>query len=245
MQWHNSCATNDGTNDGGRSKTNYLKEDMMKTPSRNLKGAGRWLAMAMLLMFAMVEPATHTILFGGTVGLAYSPNSLTATVGDTIRWQGDFTMHPLSSTTIPSGATVWHVTTGTEFNYPVKTPGTYNYQCDVHFSVGMTGSFTANAMPVIEKTGNRYGSGLQIQEIEPNPALRSQVRIAYIVPEAQKVTLALYSLQGRKVATLVQGRKEAGKYQVDMLPDELASGTYFCRLQGIGSSSQRSLFIIR
>ena len=96
-----------------------------------------------LLPVWVLTAATHIILFGGGVGLNYSPNSLTVAVGDTIQWQGDFIFHPLSSTTIPAGAASWHNETGTIFNYTVPVPGTYNYHCDNHFFLGMTGSFVA------------------------------------------------------------------------------------------------------
>ena len=43
-----------------------------------------------LLPVWVLTAATHIILFGGGVGLNYSPNSLTVAVGDTIQWQGDF-----------------------------------------------------------------------------------------------------------------------------------------------------------
>jgi len=96
-----------------------------------------------LLPIWVLTATTHVILFGGGVGLHYSPNSLGVFVGDTIRWQGDFLFHPLSSTSVPVGAASWHNETGTIFNYTVLIPGTYNYQCDNHFSFGMTGSFVA------------------------------------------------------------------------------------------------------
>ena len=202
------------------------------------------------LLFLIIVPAvsramTHTILFGGAVGLAYSPNSLTVTVGDTIRWQGDFTFHPLSSTTIPSNATAWHSASGTQFDYPVKSPGVYNYQCDVHFSLGMTGTFTSTPAGMNGSTAPPSPLNLQLLEITPNPALQTQIRIGYGVPDAQKVTLALYNMQGRKVMTLFQGLKASGRYDANLAPDQLASGTYLCRLQGSKTSVQRSVFIIK
>lgn len=89
------------------------------------------------------QPATHTILFGGLVGFQYSPQYIEAIVGDTLRWQGDFSLHPLSSTAVPVGASPWHVESGTGFNYPLLTAGPYRYQCDFHFSSGMVGSVFA------------------------------------------------------------------------------------------------------
>lgn len=99
--------------------------------------------LSMLILPRTCESATtHIINFGGVLGFAFSPSSLTIGLGDTLQWQGDFSIHPLSSTTIPAGAATWLVTTGTVFNYVVQDAGTYNYQCNIHFIIGMIGSFT-------------------------------------------------------------------------------------------------------
>jgi len=87
--------------------------------------------------------SADAIAFGGSLGLAYSPASLTVKVGDTVTWQGDFTTHPLVS-----GATCGHpdglfaTGTGTIFSFTFTAPGTYPYYCDVHCSLGMTGVVT-------------------------------------------------------------------------------------------------------
>jgi len=84
--------------------------------------------MLLVGIAALVSPSTllattHLIQFGGSFGLNYSPNTLTVNVGDTIRWQGNFSFHPLSSVTIPAGALSWTNTTGTVFTYVVQIPG--------------------------------------------------------------------------------------------------------------------------
>ena len=43
--------------------------------------------------------------------------------------------------------------------------------------------------------------------------------------------LTVHDLAGRRVATLVDGEREAGRHAVDWRPRELASGTYLYRLQ--------------
>jgi|WetSurMetagenome_2_1015567.scaffolds.fasta_scaffold618862_1 plastocyanin len=102
------------------------------------------------ISMSTVGAVTHTVQFGVSGALAYSPSSFSANVGDTVTWVGDFSMHPLSSTTIPSGAASFHNTSGTTpYSYVITVAGTYNYQCDFHFSVGMTGSFTVTTVGVI------------------------------------------------------------------------------------------------
>ena len=134
---------------------------------------------------------------------------------------------------------------GTQFDYIISKVGDYNYHCDVHFSLGMTGAFTAIPSPMIERSAVQTGANLQVQDIYPNPAVLSPVRIVYTVPAAQRVTLAIYNMQGAKVATLAQGKRSQGEYRVDLVPNALPSGTYIARLTGVHQSANRSFFIVR
>jgi plastocyanin len=94
--------------------------------------------------FSVAFATNHIITFGNYF---YSPAATSVAVGDTITWQGDFPNHPLSTTAIPSGAlAINHVDIGTSYSYVVLVPGTYSYRCDLHFSMGMFGSFSATAI---------------------------------------------------------------------------------------------------
>jgi hypothetical protein len=63
----------------------------------------------------------------------------------------------------------------------------------------------------------------------PNP-FNPSTKIKYNVPVGQKVTLKVYDLIGREVASLVDEWKGAGDYSVDFNPSNLASGIYFSKL---------------
>ncbi len=66
----------------------------------------------------------------------------------------------------------------------------------------------------------------------PNP-FNPQTRIGYRLPAASDVKLELYDMLGRKLATLVNARQEAGSYLIALNSQtlNLASGMYFYRLQ--------------
>jgi|GEM_PF-6876220 plastocyanin len=115
-----------------------------------------WILSAIFsLVFAFSACAmTHVINFGGSLGFVYSPSQLNADVGDTISWRGDFSVHPLSSTSVPSGAAAFSNSSGTQFDYVIKVAGSYRYQCDVHFSIGMVGSFTVTGTSVVPRVSN-------------------------------------------------------------------------------------------
>jgi len=98
----------------------------------------------LILSHADTFAITHTITFGGT---SFTPNTLNVNTGDTIIWSGTFSFHAIQSTSVPNGAATWGPTiaTTTSLSYVVSVAGTYNYQCNIHASMGMTGSFTATS----------------------------------------------------------------------------------------------------
>jgi len=97
-----------------------------------------------LLISSQAFGVTQTINFSGT---SFSPNTLSVTVGDVINFVGSFAFHIIQSTGVPAGAAAFGPTNaGTvTFSYTVTVAGTYNYQCNIHAAMGMTGTFTATA----------------------------------------------------------------------------------------------------
>ena len=64
----------------------------------------------------------------------------------------------------------------------------------------------------------------------PNP-FNPTTTIKYALPKASKVKLEVFNLLGQKVATLVNGFKQAGYHQVTFDGSRLPSGVYYFRLQ--------------
>ena len=79
----------------------------------------------------------------------------------------------------------------------------------------------------------------------PNPfALRTTIRFA--LPRAVDVRLEVYNLAGRRVATLVNGPREAGRHAVPFEPSGLRSGVYFVRFSAGGfEATRKMLFFVR
>jgi plastocyanin len=207
-----------------------------------------WLAVGaftMLLVFAPRSDATtHIIQFGGPIGFEYSPSALEVTVGDTVEWQGSFTSHPLSSTTIPPGVSPWHNGTGTDFKYVVPLPGTYNYRCDIHFASGMVGSFTATLTAVDDKQTLERPASFRLDQNFPNP-FNPSTTIEFALPRASRVLLTVHNMLGQEVATVVDEEKPAGTHQILYKPEDLASGIYFYRLQVEDFVQTKTLVLLR
>jgi len=83
----------------------------------------------------------------------------------------------------------------------------------------------------------------------PNP-FNAETTIAYDVAEPRQVRLAVYTLTGQLVRTLVDGEQPAGSYSVtwdgrDGTGRDVASGVYVCRLEARGHRTTRKMLLVR
>ena len=76
----------------------------------------------------------------------------------------------------------------------------------------------------------------------PNP-FNPATRIRYEIPKASFVSLKIYDLLGREVATLVNEEKQSGSYEVEFDGSNLSSGIYFYRMQA-GSYINTKKFVL-
>lgn len=85
---------------------------------------------------------------------------------------------------------------------------------------------------------------VQLQPNYPNP-FNPTTRITYELPRASEVQLTVYNIAGRKVATLVDGRRRAGTHAVTFDGQNLASGLYIYRLQTGNYSLSRKMLLVK
>jgi hypothetical protein len=105
-----------------------------------------------------------------------------------------------------------------------------------HISLGFT---TLSNMP----------SGFSLEQNYPNPFNPLTV-VSYRLPVTSHVTIKIYDLLGKEVATLVDGKMDAGEHRVDWNPSTssghvLASGVYLCRMCAGRFTQIRKLLLIR
>lgn len=87
---------------------------------------------------------------------------------------------------------------------------------------------------------------LSLSVPRPNPVIR-RTTIAYAVPSADRVSLAIYDVAGRRVRSLFAGQADAGIYRAewdgqDDLGQSVAAGIYYVRLSS--STEQRSQRVV-
>ena len=78
----------------------------------------------------------------------------------------------------------------------------------------------------------------------PNP-FNPSTTIRYELPKASHVTLTVYDLLGREVATLVNDVEEPGYKSVQWDASRFSSGVYFCRLTAGEFIQTRKLLLVR
>lgn len=96
----------------------------------------------------------------------------------------------------------------------------------------------------VEETAVELPEGPIFLAAYPNP-FRGQATLRYALPTAGPVVLKVYDVQGREVATLVDGALPAGTHEVRFEAPHLASGLYFYRLEAAGRTATRTMMLVR
>ena len=78
----------------------------------------------------------------------------------------------------------------------------------------------------------------------PNPTT-GDARVAFDVPTASDVSVVLYDLLGRRVATLAEGQMTAGRHEARLNAGALAPGVYVVRMQAGTFQATRRMTVVR
>jgi hypothetical protein len=107
-------------------------------------------------------------------------------------------------------------------------------------------------------TGVESGTGnikkFVLEQNYPNP-FNPVTKIIYTIPNAESplpegaggglVTLKVYNILGREVATLVDEEKPAGRYELEFDGSQLSSGVYFYKLISGGLNITRKMLLLK
>jgi hypothetical protein len=91
-----------------------------------------------------------------------------------------------------------------------------------------------------------FPASMKLQQNYPNP-FNPATTIQFTIPAGIRdvVSLQVFDVLGREVATLVNEEKEAGSHEVTWDATGIASGVYLYRLQAGGYSEARKLVLMR
>ena len=83
-----------------------------------------------------------------------------------------------------------------------------------------------------------------LEQNYPNPFNPTTI-IKYSVPKQSYVSLKVYDILGREVATLVNEEKPAGTYEVSWEAKNLASGVYFYKISAGDYTAVKKMILLR
>jgi hypothetical protein len=99
---------------------------------------------------------------------------------------------------------------------------------------------TVSAVPVLPSVPGTF----RLFQNYPNP-FNPTTTIQYSVPSSQYVSLKIYDVLGREVASLVDGTRQPGTYTVTWDASGFSSGVYFYRLMAGSFVGTKKLVLVR
>ena len=121
----------------------------------------------------------------------------------------------------------------------MNAPGKYQYRLKQRDT---DGKFEYS--PVLNVSLDDFIKNYQLMQNYPNPFNPSTV-IRYGLPRDGFVTLKVYDILGRKVATLVNEYEAAGSYNVTFNASNLASGIYIYQLKSGDFVANKKLILMK
>jgi plastocyanin len=92
-----------------------------------------------LAVYAGTRPASAASFMVSEANFAFSPNTLTVQVGDTVTWKNNDASIP-HTTQSDGNWNSGNMAPGATFSFTFNTPGTYSYYCAYHRGMGMVGT---------------------------------------------------------------------------------------------------------
>ena len=109
-------------------------------------------------------------------------------------------------------------------------------------------SFSLDLVTVTSLTGvgnnNQIINSYNLSQNYPNP-FNPTTKINFSIPKSGLVTLKVYNVLGKEVASLVNEVKNAGSYAVDFDGSELTSGTYFYRIEAGDFTDVKKMILLK
>ncbi|MBK6912028.1 MAG: trypsin-like peptidase domain-containing protein [bacterium] len=123
------------------------------------------------------------------------------------------------------------------------------------YTLNVTGTACANpdgpndgdgviAVEMADPNKDYLPESYELHQNYPNP-FNPSTSIAYDLLEASHVSLKVFDVLGREVATLATGHHEAGRYTVNFDAASLASGVYVYRLEANGFVDSKKMLLMK
>ena len=172
--------------------------------------------LVLIVAFSQAHAALHIITVSDN---QFTPATLNAECGDTVKWVWESGDHTTWSNSIPTGASPWVESINsidTTYSYQVNEAGTYNYIC--YFHAMMTGSIIVTCPTEIASLSDNDFSSL----VYPNPFENS---LTIETPDA--TLISIYTITGEKIKTIILTE---GQTKTQINTRDMAPGIYLCAI---------------
>lgn len=119
-------------------------------------------------------------------------------------------------------------------NYPIQLSGKVNQGRKIIISSTVTDVEEIATIP----------TGFKLEQNYPNP-FNPTTTISYQLPDAGFVTLKVYDILGKEVATLISEEKSAGSYSINFDASKLSSGMYLYKISSGNFSQMKKMILMK
>lgn len=147
----------------------------------------------------------------------------------------------------PTGSSFVLATGGLQSGAPaLATNGDAIVSTWVAGTTGSVGVFTSNLGRAVasERSGSELPVDLVLEQSHPNP-FRTRTLLRFYLPAPTDVTLDVWDVMGRRVATVAAGARGAGWHEAAFDAGNLPAGLYLYRLQAGGRMLSRPMTLVR
>ena len=192
---------------------------MKKKHTRPILIQGTWILGMLAVIHLSVDGQTpHDI---NVANYSFTPDELTITVGDTVIWTNTEGTHNVNGrqTTFPANPESFGNTVGPGwvFSHVFTIPGTYNYQCDPHASLGMVGKVIVEEESLYTLTVNFSGM---------TPHIGQNLWLAVIDEDSKDEIARVKEVVSESFSVVVPGIEAGKSYTVDFFADYNGNGYY-------------------
>ncbi len=153
-----------------------------------------------------------------------------------------------SSISNPKSMTPYATTMDTLFEdaNPLSAETAYYVICaqDIHGNLSSPSNEVSFVPTGVRESGDDKPKSYDLDQNYPNP-FNPGTTINYQLTMNSEVTLKVYDILGREVATLVNGKEDAGSYSVKFDGSRLASGVYLYKLTAGSFESVKRLMVLK
>ena len=171
----------------------------------------------LVLMVAFYE-ANATLHIITVSDNQFTPATLNAECGDTVKWVWESGDHTTWSTSVPAGASLWTESINsfdTTYSYQVNEAGTYEYYCYVHTM--MTGSIVVTCPNGLASQSDDFSF-----LVYPNPF---ENNLTIETPDA--TLISIYTITGEKIKTIILTQEQI---KTEINTRDMPPGIYLCSI---------------